>query len=143
MYQSPPRLRPWTAPLGAVVAALALGIAAPATAVPPGGAEDRANGARVSIDRTTVVQGGRIKVHGTNWKAKGSRLSDRAEVTIKLDDLHILAVLPIRDRRFSGWVRIPRQVAPGRHWLRFLAAEPATSIKSRRFTVTRRRAARR
>jgi hypothetical protein len=123
-------------------AAVTLGLAAlaltpAATAIPPGGAKPQSNGARVKLDRTTVKQGSRIKVTGTNWKARGSRLSARAEVTIKLDDRDILAILPIKGRRFSGYVRIPGPVKPGRHWLRFLAAEPATSVKSRAFTVVR------
>jgi hypothetical protein len=126
----------------ASAAAATLGLAAlaltpAATAIPPGGVHAQSNGARVKLDRTTVRQGGRIKVTGTSWKAKGSRLSARAEVTIKLDDRDILAILPIKGRRFSGYVRIPGPVKPGRHWLRFLAAEPATSVKSRTFTVTR------
>ena len=123
--------------LGSLVAGFAVALVATAVAIPPGGVENRSNGAKVKIDRTTVVQGGRIKVTGTNWKAKGGRFSSRPEVTIKLDDLDILAVVPIKNKRFTAWVRIPRPVRTGRHWLRFLAAEPATSIKSRNFTVTK------
>jgi hypothetical protein len=128
----------------ASVAATTLGLAAlaltpTATAIPPGGVKPQSNGAHVKLDRTTVTQGGRIKVTGTNWKAKGSRVSGRAEVTIKLDDRDILAILPIKGRRFSGYVRIPSPVKPGRHWLRFLAAAPSTSVKSRAFTVRKQR----
>lgn len=125
--------------VGAIVA-IGAALVAPAGAIPPGGPENHANGAKVSLDRTSVVQGGRIRVSGSNWKAKGSRNSNKAEVTIKLDDLDILAVFPIRNKRFSGWVPIPRQVRAGRHWLRFLAARPATSIKSKLFTVKRKAA---
>lgn len=126
-----------------VAVAIALGIALVGTAgaIPPGGPDNQANGAKVSIDRTTVAQGGRIRVRGSNWKAKGSRTGTRAAVTIKLDDLDVLAVLPIRNKRFSGSVPIPRQVRTGRHWLRFLAARPATSVKSKTFAVTKRKAA--
>lgn len=121
------------------LAALALTLLAPAArAVPPGGPEDRSNGASVSISPLRVKQGGRIKVSGRNWKAKGSRVQSGAQVTIKLDDLDIVAVFKIKNKKFSGYVRIPRAVKPGRHWLRFLAAEPATSIKSKRFSVVAR-----
>jgi len=120
-------------------ALLAGAAAAPAAnAVPPGGPVDKANGAKVRLDRDSVRAGGRIHVRGWKWKSKGSRVQRGAKVTIKLDDLHVLAVFPIRKRRFSGWVTIPVQVAPGRHWLRFLAAKPATSVKSKRFRVRRR-----
>ncbi len=124
--------------LAIAVAAIAVTLATPATAIPPGGPDNVSNGARVSIDRTSVTQGGRIRVSGSNWKSKGSRNSRKAEVTIKLDDLDILAVFPIKNKRFSGSVPIPRQVRTGRHWLRFLAARPATSIKSKFFTVKKR-----
>lgn len=122
-----------------IASAAAFAVAAPpAGAIPPGGAVDRPNGAKVRLDRKAVKAGGKIRVTGRNWKAKGSRIQRGARVTVKLDDLHIVAVLPIRHKRFAGWVTIPRQVQPGRHWLRFLAAKPATSVKSARFRVTRR-----
>jgi hypothetical protein len=120
---------------GLASATLLLVPAAPSGAVPPGGAVSRSNGASVSISTTSVARGGRIKVTGRNWKSKGSRTSGRAEVTIKLDDRDILAVFPIRNKRFSGYVTIPRPVSRGRHTLRFLAAKPATSIKSKSFRV--------
>src|SRR5690606_6696681 len=97
----------------------------------------KANGAKVTLSVTKVKQGGAIRVTGTNWKAKGSRVTGKAEVTVKIDDRHIVAVFPIRNKKFSGVVRIPKQVKPGKHWLRFLAAEPATSVKSKPFTVVR------
>jgi len=119
-------------------AAAAVGLAlppAPSEAIPPGGAVSRSNGASVTISRTSVKRGSRLKVTGRNWKAKGSRTGDGKVVTIKLNDRDILAQLPIRNKRFSGYVRIPRQVKPGRYWLRFLASRPATSIKSKTFRV--------
>ncbi|MGD9695306.1 MAG: hypothetical protein AB7V42_06560 [Thermoleophilia bacterium] len=123
-----------------------LGVAAAATAaawiaggqagaVPPGGPVDMPNGAKVSISTAKVVAGGRIRVVGTNWKAKGSRVYGRPVVTIKLDDRDVLATFPIKKKRFAGWVRIPKQVRLGHHWFRFLAAEPATSVKSKKFRV--------
>lgn len=108
-----------------------------ALAVPPGGPVSTHDGATVRLDRSTVKAGGRIRVTGTRWRSKGSRVQGGAQVTVKLDDRDILAILPIRDQRFSGWVRIPKQVKAGRHWLRFLAADPATSVKSKTFRVTR------
>jgi hypothetical protein len=120
----------------ALVLLLLAAVAVPAArAVPPGGPVSTHNGAKVRIDRTAVKAGGRIKVTGSNWKAKGSRVQDGAQVTVKIDDRDILAIFPIRHQRFSGWVRIPKQVKAGRHWLRFLASEPATSVKSKAFRV--------
>lgn len=125
----------------AVVASAAVGLAgslpAPAHAVPPGGPSSTHNGAKVALDRTKVLAGARIHVTGKRWRSKGSRVQSGTVVTVKLDDRDIVAILPIRHRRFSGWVTIPAVVRPGRHWLRFLAAKPATSVKSRMFTVTR------
>ncbi len=126
----------------AVVVALLLGGAASAMpqgagAVPPGGAETQSNGAKVSIAASSVKAGGRIKVSGSGWKSKGSRVSRGAQVTIKLDDGIIVGVLPIKSKRFSGYVTIPKQVKKGSHWLRFLAAKPSTSIKSESFKVTK------
>lgn len=120
----------------AVVASGAL-MVSQADALPPGGAVNRPNGAKVTLSVKQVKQGGVIRVVGTNWKAKGSRVSGKAEVTIKIDDRDILAVFPIKNKRFAGNVRIPKQVKPGRHWLRFLAAEPATSVKSPVFRVVK------
>jgi hypothetical protein len=133
----PSRARRLAAAAAVGLAAAVAASAGDALAVPPGGPVDHAHGAKVTIGRSTVRAGGRIKVTGRNWVARGSRSGDGAVVTIKLDDRDILAVLPIRGKRFSGWVRIPRQVRTGRHWLRFLAAEPATSVRSKRFKVTR------
>jgi hypothetical protein len=122
----------------AVVATLVLGgFVSAAGAVPPGGPVDASNGATVSIDRTTVKAGGRIGVRGRNWKSTRSRTEAGAVVTIKLDDRDILQLLKITNKRFSGWVRIPRQVKAGKHRLRFLAGSPATSVKSKLFRVTR------
>lgn len=119
--------------LGAGAVALPQG----AGALPPGGAKSKSNGATVSISATKVKAGGRIKVTGTGWKSKGSRVQKGAKVTVKLDDGIILAVFPIKDKRFSGYVTVPKQIKAGKHWFRFLAAQPSTSIKSRTFTVTK------
>jgi hypothetical protein len=139
--QPRPRLRRRGSALVAsgTAAALATGAllvsAAPSGAVPPGGADSKSNGASVSLDRSSVSRGGRIKVTGRNWKSQGSRSFSGKVVTIKLNDRDILAVVPIKNKRFSAWVRIPKQVSAGRYWLRFLAAKPATSIKSSTFRV--------
>lgn len=109
----------------------------PAEALPPGGAKSKSNGASVTLGATKVKAGGRIKVTGKNWKSKGSRVEKGAKVTVKLDDQTVLAVFPITRKKFSGYVPIPKQVKAGSHWLRFLAAEPATSVKSRSFKVTK------
>lgn len=134
--------------LATLAAAVSLVGAGSAAAIPPGGAVNRPQGAKITIGNpkakvVTVKQGGKILVTGTNWKAKGSRtckhkVKIRCQVvTIKIDDLHIVAVLPIRDKKFRGLVTIPKRVKTGRHTLRFLAAQPATSIKSRPFVVTK------
>jgi hypothetical protein len=131
---------PLSAPRGrtlVLAVTLAAALAPAALAVPPGGPVPSQGAAKVRLDRASVKAGGRIHVTGTGWSAKGSRVQDGAQVTVKIDDREILAILPIKGRRFSGWVRIPRQVKGGRHWLRFLAAEPATSVKSRAFRVVR------
>lgn len=125
-----------------VGAALGLGAGAVALpsgagAVPPGGPKSQSNGASVTISTTKVKAGGRIKVTGSGWKSKGSRTQKGAKVTIKIDDGIILAVFPIKNKRFSGYVTIPKQIKAGNHWLRFLAAKPSTSIKSRTFKVTK------
>ncbi|MCW2993623.1 MAG: hypothetical protein JWQ18_1118 [Conexibacter sp.] len=117
--------------------ALTLALVPAALAVPPGGPTSTHDGAKVTLDRASVKAGGRIKVTGSSWRSRGSRVQDGAQVTVKIDDRDILAILPIKAKRFSGRVRIPKQVKAGRHWLRFLASDPATSVKSRSFTVKR------
>lgn len=112
-------------------------LAGPAAAIPPGGAVSTKNGAKVKLHGTSVKAGKRIRVSGTKWTSKGSRVSGGAVVTVKIDDSTVLAIFPIRKQAFAGWVTIPRQVKAGRHTLRFLAAEPATSVKSKAFRVTR------
>src|ERR1044071_9078213 len=120
------------------VAAASIALLAPgAGALPPAGPVPTHNGAKGKLDRRSAKAGGRGKVSGTGWKAKGSRVQDGAQVTVKIDDRDILAIFPIKDKRFSGWVRIPKQVRKGTHWLRFLASDPATSVKSKSFKVTR------
>jgi hypothetical protein len=123
--------------LTALAAAATVALTPSARALPPGGPVSTHNGAKVKLDRRSVKAGGRIKVTGTDWKAKGSRVQDGAQVTVKIDDRDILAIFPIKDKKFSGWVRIPKQVKKGTHWLRFLASDPATSVKSKSFKVTR------
>lgn len=108
-----------------------------ASALPPGGVKSQSQGAKVSIGASKVKAGGRLKVTGSNWKAKGSRVQNGAKVTVKLDDGIIIGVFPIKNKRFSGYVTIPKQVKAGKHWLRFLASEPSTSIRSSTFTVTK------
>src|SRR3982750_697524 len=116
LRERPPHVRAALAVLLlTAVAAVAVALFAPgARAVPPGGPVSSHNGAKVKLDRRSVKAGGRIKVTGTGWKAKGSRVQDGAQVTVKIDDRDILAILPIKDKRFSGWVRIPTQIKKGR-----------------------------
>ena len=125
--------RIWLA--AATASALLAAGAGQAVALPPGGAVTKPNGAKLTLSVKKVKQGGAIRVVGTNWKSKGSRVSGKAVVTIKLDDRDIVAVFPIKNKRFVGNVRISKRVKPGRHWLRALAAEPATSVKSAPFRV--------
>lgn len=134
------RLRRAAATLGCATLGLGAGaVALPqgAGAIPPGGAKSKSNGASVTISTTKVKAGGRIKVTGSNWKSKGSRVQKGAKVTVKIDDNIILAVFPIKNQRFSGYVTVPKQIKAGKHWFRFLAAQPSTSIKSPTFTVTK------
>ncbi len=119
------------------VGASALALPQGAGAVPPGGAKTKSNGAKVTLSTTSVKAGGRIKVTGSNWKSKGSRTQKGATVTVKIDDGIILATFPIKNKKFSGYVTIPKQIKAGSHWLRFLAAKPATSVKSKSFKVTK------
>jgi hypothetical protein len=119
--------------VGAAGLALPQGVGA----VPPGGAKSKSNGAKVTISTTKVKAGGRIKVTGSNWKSKGSRVQKGATVTVKIDDGIILATFPIKNKKFSGYVTIPKQIKAGSHWFRFLAAKPATSVKSKTFKVTK------
>lgn len=129
--------RAWLA-VSAAAAVAAAGIGATqAGALPPGGAVSKPNGAKVTLSVKKVKQGGVIRVVGTNWKAKGSRVSGKAVVTVKLDDRDIVGVFPIKNKRFVGNIRISKRVKTGRHWLRFLASEPATSVKSAPFVVTK------
>jgi hypothetical protein len=122
---------------GALLGGGLIGMPQGASALPPGGVKNQSNGAKVSIGATKVKAGGRIKVTGSNWKSKGSRVQKGAQVTVKLDDGIIIGVFPIRSKKFSGYVTIPKQVKAGSHWLRFLAAEPSTSVKSKSFKVTK------
>lgn len=122
---------------GALLGGGAVALPQGAGAVPPGGVKGQSNGAKVSIGASKVKAGGRLKVSGSNWKSKGSRVQKGAQVTVKLDDGIIIGVFPIRSKRFSGYVTIPKQVKAGNHWLRFLAAKPSTSIRSSTFKVTK------
>lgn len=122
---------------GALLGGGAIALPQGASAVPPGGVKGQSQGAKVSLGASKVKAPGRLKVSGTNWKAKGSRVQKGAQVTVKLDDGLIIGVFPIKNKRFSGYVTIPRQVKAGKHWLRFLASKPSTSIRSSTFTVTK------
>lgn len=119
-----------------ILATAAAGLLLAAPATPPGGPDSTDDGAKVTVHATTVRAGGKVRVSGSKWRSKGSRVQRGAQVTIKLDDTTVLAVLPIRNKRFEGSVPIPAQTKPGRHWLRFLASDPPTSVKSRAFRVT-------
>lgn len=119
-------------------ASVSLAAAVPATALPPGGAATRPNGATVKLSTLKVKAGGTIKVTGANWKSQGSRVYTNSKVpvvSVKLSDRDIIGVFPIRNKKFSGTIRIDKRVKPGRYWLRFLAAKPATSVKSQYIQV--------
>ncbi|MDO9354926.1 MAG: hypothetical protein Q7T55_14610 [Solirubrobacteraceae bacterium] len=136
---SAPRRRRFAAVLvsGALLGGGIVAMPQGASALPPGGVKNQSNGAKVTIGASSVKAGGRLKVTGSNWKSKGSRVQSGAKVTVKLDDGIIIGVFPIKSKKFSGYVTIPKQVKAGSHWLRFLASEPATSIKSKSFKVTK------
>ncbi len=136
-----PSARRWVAALSIASACAAL-TAASAGALPPGGAKPSHNGANVKLSPTRVKPGGRIHVTGTRFPAGKT-------VSVKLDDekVGVVAVLKASgDGRVNGVVTIPvavkKVLAPGRHWLRFLASASAknhqsmTSVK-KTFTLTR------
>ncbi|MEU6374866.1 hypothetical protein [Streptomyces sp. NPDC046909] len=76
-----------------------------------------------------VAAGGRVSFRVSGFPA-GQRL------TIKLDDSEILGQWTIgSDGSYSGSVTVPSDTTKGAHWLRFLAPNPATSLKAA-FTVT-------
>ena len=110
-------------------ASLAVGVGA-GEAIPPGGPGGTNKAATVTLSVTSVKQGGRIKVSGKKFPKSKT-------VTIKLDDQDILTTFrSTSSGTFSGWVTVPKKVKAGKHWFRFLAPSPATSVKGA-FTVTK------
>ncbi|MGW0191466.1 hypothetical protein ACWDV7_37920 [Streptomyces sp. NPDC003362] len=81
-----------------------------------------------------------VELTGGSSVAAGGKVSFRLsgfvkgqDVTVKLDDGDILAQWPDAvgaDGTFSGSVTVPAGTSAGAHWLRFLAPEPATSLKA-------------
>ena len=104
--------------------AAAVAVPSAAQAVPPGGPDTNTRGAKVTLSTTSVKAGKTIRVRGTKMPQK------KGSVTVKLDDSAILAVFKIsKNGTFSGSIQVPRSVRKGKHWFRFLAPNPATSIK--------------
>ncbi|NHC45389.1 hypothetical protein [Motilibacter aurantiacus] len=86
--------------------------------------------------KATTLQAGRAMSFSVTGFPAGRTL------TVKLDDADILKTFRIgADGSVSGSVTIPAATANGTHWLRFLAPDPATSVKSATFRVTGRAAA--
>lgn len=109
------------------VTALAVGVSA-SQAIPPGGPGGTNKAARVTLNATTVKQGGRLKLTGTKFPKSKT-------VTIKLDDYDILATFKsTKTGTFTGYVTVPKKVKVGKHWFRSLAPGPPTSVKTS-FTV--------
>ncbi|MEU9309857.1 hypothetical protein [Streptomyces sp. NPDC048256] len=80
---------------------------------------------------TRVAAGGKVSFRVTGFPA-GQQL------TVKLDDAEIIGQWQGgigSDGAFSGTVTVPSDTPAGAHWLRFLAPNPATSLKAS-FTVT-------
>ncbi|WP_327181133.1 hypothetical protein [Streptomyces sp. NBC_01334] len=80
---------------------------------------------------TRVAAGGKVSFRVTGFPA-GQQL------TVKLDDAEIIGQWQGgigSDGAFSGTVTVPSDAPAGAHWLRFLAPNPATSLKAS-FTVT-------
>ncbi|MEU1089831.1 hypothetical protein ABZ401_23925 [Streptomyces sp. NPDC005892] len=99
----------------------------PTTAIPaatgaPASAAN-ASGAKAEITASEVQPGGKLHVKVTKFPV--SQI-----VTIKLDDDAILGQWDTdAEGSFEGDVDIPAEVTPGAHWLRFLAPNPATTLK--------------
>ncbi|MCZ4123081.1 HtaA domain-containing protein [Streptomyces sp. H39-S7] len=87
--------------------------------------------ASATTGATTVTAGGSLGFSVAGYPA-GQKL------TVKLDDDGILSQFTIKaDGTYAGSVTIPKDTATsGSHWLRFLAPNPATSVKGASFTVT-------
>ncbi|MCX5400828.1 hypothetical protein [Streptomyces sp. NBC_00102] len=82
-----------------------------------------ASGAKAEITASEVQPGGKLHFTVTNFPAS-------QVVTIKLDDDAILGQWDLdTEGTFEGDVDIPAEVTPGAHWLRFLAPNPATTLK--------------
>ncbi|WEH38783.1 hypothetical protein [Streptomyces sp. AM 2-1-1] len=101
---------------GGAVAAIPAATGAPASA-------SNASGAKAEITASEVQPGGKLHFKVTDFPAS-------QVVTIKLDDDAILGQWDIDAQgSFEGDVEIPAEVTPGAHWLRFLAPNPATTLK--------------
>ncbi|MGW2282346.1 hypothetical protein [Streptomyces sp. NPDC001770] len=105
-----------TTAAGGSAAAIPAATGAPASAA-------NASGAKAEITASEVRPGG--KLHFKVVKFPASQV-----VTIKLDDDAILGQWDVdAEGSFEGDVEIPAEVTPGAHWLRFLAPNPATTLK--------------
>ncbi|MFJ8922053.1 hypothetical protein ACIREK_21580 [Streptomyces sp. NPDC102415] len=98
-----------------------------ATGAPADASNSR--GAKAAISASQVQPGGRIPFEVTKFPAGQT-------VTIKLDDEEILGQWKAdATGSYKGEVTIPAETSVGAHWLRFLAPNPATTLKVD-FTVT-------
>ncbi|SKB09401.1 hypothetical protein [Aeromicrobium choanae] len=113
----------------AVIALVALGHGGPAAALPPGGADPDTPGTSASASPTRVAPGDRLSFTVTGFPAGET-------VFVKIDDgtqcdaaaVHGACVYHQQKIPSSGTVSgsftVPGDLAPGAHWLRFLASEP-------------------
>ncbi|USQ85068.1 hypothetical protein NFX46_15485 [Streptomyces phaeoluteigriseus] len=101
-----------------------------------GGSTSGGGGSSASAS-ATVTAGSRVVVGGeVSFRVTGFPAGER--LTVKLDDVEIIGQWQGgigSDGSFSGSVTIPADTPVGAHWLRFLAPNPATSVKAA-FTVT-------
>lgn len=114
-----------TAALGAVL----LGVPGPAAAIPPGGASSDTPGTSSTVSPRTLAAGQRISFSVTGFPA-GETLN------VKIDDgefcseaaVHGACVVHTQKIRSDGTVsgdfRLPADLGPGAHWLRYLASTP-------------------
>ncbi|CAL9654396.1 hypothetical protein SUDANB145_06720 [Streptomyces sp. enrichment culture] len=117
-----------------------LTVTAAATASPTPTPTPTTTPAPTPTGSTTPAADPKVKLTGGSKVAAGGKVSfslsgfvKGQNVTVKLDDSEILGQwngAVKADGTFSGTVTVPGSTAAGAHWLRFLAPEPATSLKA-------------
>ncbi|NHC14131.1 alpha-2-macroglobulin family protein [Motilibacter deserti] len=104
--------------------------ASPAPSASSSTPADSGGAAKATLKATSVRAGSALSFSATGFPA-GKTL------TVKLDDAHILKTFKVgTDGSVNGSVTLPKATRNGAHWLRFLAPDPPTSVKSVNFTVT-------